>query len=107
MDLNDYLIDSMNYILVSLDNQSNPHAGTSEVTNSAGTLQTPNANASEEANEDKELIVVPIAIKHSAAKVRPMKSSTNSKEEKFLTELQTLQTQEKEAFSTCNARNKP
>ncbi|GJT42411.1 hypothetical protein Tco_0951126 [Tanacetum coccineum] len=58
-------------------------------------------------NEDKELIVVPIAIKHSAAKVRPMKSSTNSKEEKFLTELQTLQTQEKEAFSTCNARNKP
>ncbi|GJT90480.1 ribonuclease H-like domain-containing protein [Tanacetum coccineum] len=35
----DYLIDSMNYIHVSLDNQSNPHAGTSEVTNSAGILQ--------------------------------------------------------------------
>ncbi|GJZ97274.1 ribonuclease H-like domain-containing protein [Tanacetum coccineum] len=34
-----------------------------------GTLQTPNANASEEADEDEELIVVPIAIKHSAAKV--------------------------------------
>ncbi|GJT96532.1 putative ribonuclease H-like domain-containing protein [Tanacetum coccineum] len=71
--------------------------GISEVTNSAGTLQTPNANASEEADEDEELIVVPTAIKHSATKVGPRKSSTNSKEEKFLTELQNLQTQEKEA----------
>ncbi|GJY78307.1 ribonuclease H-like domain-containing protein [Tanacetum coccineum] len=31
----DYLTDSMNYIPVSLENQSNSHAGTSEVTNSA------------------------------------------------------------------------
>ncbi|GJR60424.1 putative ribonuclease H-like domain-containing protein [Tanacetum coccineum] len=46
-----------------------------------GTLQSPIANASEEANEDEELIVVPTAIKHSAAKVRPRKSSPNSKEE--------------------------
>ncbi|GJY45672.1 putative ribonuclease H-like domain-containing protein [Tanacetum coccineum] len=44
-----YLTDSMNYIPVSLENQTNPHAGTSEVTNSAGTLQSSNANASEEA----------------------------------------------------------
>ncbi|GKB90432.1 ribonuclease H-like domain-containing protein, partial [Tanacetum coccineum] len=73
--------------------------GTSEVTNSAGTLQSPNANDSEEADEDEELIVVPTAIKHSAAKIRPRKSSTNSKEENFLIELQNLQTQEKEAFS--------
>ncbi|GKE80938.1 putative ribonuclease H-like domain-containing protein, partial [Tanacetum coccineum] len=64
----DYLTDSMNYIPVSLDNQSNPHAGTSEVTNSVGTLQSPNTNASEEVDEDEELLVVPIAIKHSAAK---------------------------------------
>ncbi|GJX35215.1 ribonuclease H-like domain-containing protein [Tanacetum coccineum] len=63
-----------------------------------GTLQSPNANASEEADEDEELIVVPTTIKHSVAKVRPRKSSTNSKEEKFLTELQNLQTQEKEKF---------
>ncbi|GJR88571.1 ribonuclease H-like domain-containing protein [Tanacetum coccineum] len=63
------------------------------------TLQTPNTNASEEEDEDEELIVVPIAVKHTAAKVGPRKSSTNSKEEKFLTELQNLQTQEKEAFS--------
>ncbi|GJY52686.1 putative ribonuclease H-like domain-containing protein [Tanacetum coccineum] len=83
----DYLTDSMNYIPVSLDNQSNPHAGTSEVTNSAGTLQTPNANASEEADEDEELNVVPTKIKHSAAKVGPRKSSTNSKEEKDLDQL--------------------
>ncbi|GJZ28293.1 ribonuclease H-like domain-containing protein [Tanacetum coccineum] len=103
----DYLTDSMNYIPVSLDNQSNPHAGTLEVTNSAGTLQTPNANASEEADEDEELIVVPTAIKHSAAKVGPRKSSTNSKEEKFLTELQNLQTQEKEAFSTGISEDTP
>ncbi|GJU59895.1 putative ribonuclease H-like domain-containing protein [Tanacetum coccineum] len=37
----DYLTDSMNYIPVSLENQANPHAGASEVTNSAGTSQTP------------------------------------------------------------------
>ncbi|GJT68125.1 ribonuclease H-like domain-containing protein [Tanacetum coccineum] len=77
----DYLTDSMNYIPVSLENQTNPHAGTSEVTNSAGTLQTPNANASEEEDEDEELIVVPTAVKHTAAKVGPRKSSTNSKAE--------------------------
>ncbi|GJV56610.1 putative ribonuclease H-like domain-containing protein [Tanacetum coccineum] len=64
----DYLTDSMNYIPVSLDNQSNLHASTSEVTNSAGTLQSPNANASKEADEDEELIVVPTVIKHSIAK---------------------------------------
>ncbi|GJZ85988.1 putative ribonuclease H-like domain-containing protein [Tanacetum coccineum] len=72
-----------------------------------GTLQSPNANASEEADEDEELIVVPTAIKHSAAKVGPRKSSTNSKEEKFLTELQNLQTQEKEAFSTGISEDTP
>ncbi|GJW53002.1 putative ribonuclease H-like domain-containing protein [Tanacetum coccineum] len=103
----DYLTDSMNYIPVSLENQTNPHAGTSEVTNSAGTLQTPNANASEEEDEAEELIVVPIAVKHTAAKVRPRKSSTNSKEEKFLTKLQNLQTQEKEAFSTGISEDTP
>ncbi|GJS64240.1 ribonuclease H-like domain-containing protein [Tanacetum coccineum] len=40
--------------------------GTSEVTNSAGTLQTPNANASEEEDEAEELIVVPTAVRHTA-----------------------------------------
>ncbi|GKF59246.1 hypothetical protein Tco_0176032, partial [Tanacetum coccineum] len=74
---------------------------------SKGTLQTPNANASEEADEDGELIVVPIAINHSAAKIRPRKSSTNLKEEKFLTELQNLQTQEKEAYSTGISEDTP
>ncbi|GJU27170.1 uncharacterized mitochondrial protein-like protein [Tanacetum coccineum] len=60
----DYLTDSMNYILVSLDHQTNPHASTSEVTNSADTLPTPNANASEEENAAEELIVVPTTVKH-------------------------------------------
>ncbi|GJY84164.1 putative ribonuclease H-like domain-containing protein [Tanacetum coccineum] len=96
----DYLTDSMNYIPVSLENQTNPHAGTSEVTNSAGTLPTPNANASEEEDEAEELIVVPTAVKHTAAKVGPRMSSTNSKAEEFFIELQNLKTQEKEAYST-------
>ncbi|GJT18094.1 putative ribonuclease H-like domain-containing protein [Tanacetum coccineum] len=64
----DYLTDSMNYVPVALDNQANPHAGISEVTNSAGTLQTLNANASEEEDEAAELIVVPTAVKYTAAK---------------------------------------
>ncbi|GJZ54986.1 putative ribonuclease H-like domain-containing protein, partial [Tanacetum coccineum] len=49
------------------------------VTNSVGTLQTPNANVSEEEDEAEELIVMPTTLKHTAAKVRPRKSSTNSK----------------------------
>ncbi|GJV73818.1 putative ribonuclease H-like domain-containing protein, partial [Tanacetum coccineum] len=103
----DYLTDSMNYIPVSLENQTNPHAGTSEVTNSAGTLQTPNANVSEEEDEAEELIVVPTTLKHTAAKVGPRKSSTNSKAEEFLTELQNLKAQEKEAYSTGISEDTP
>ncbi|GKA12821.1 putative ribonuclease H-like domain-containing protein [Tanacetum coccineum] len=45
--------------------------GTSEVTNNASTLQTPNANASEEEDEAEELIVVPTAVRHTALKVGP------------------------------------
>ncbi|GJT96316.1 hypothetical protein Tco_1091834 [Tanacetum coccineum] len=86
----DYLTDSMNYIPVSLDNQTNPYAGTSEMTNNIGTLQTPNTNASEEEDEDEELIVVPTTVRQ----VGPRKSSTNSKVEEFFTELQNLKTQE-------------
>ncbi|GJT05916.1 putative ribonuclease H-like domain-containing protein [Tanacetum coccineum] len=103
----DYLTDSMNYIPVSLENQTNPHAGTSEVTNSAGTLPTPNANASEEEDAAEELIVVPTTVKHTAAKVGPRMSSTNSKAEEFLTELQNLKTQEKEAYSTGISEDTP
>ncbi|GJZ94849.1 putative ribonuclease H-like domain-containing protein [Tanacetum coccineum] len=65
----DYLTDSMYYIPVSLENQTNPHAGTLKVNNSACTLQTPNENDYEK--EDEELIVVPTAVKHTAAKVGP------------------------------------
>ncbi|GJR15736.1 ribonuclease H-like domain-containing protein [Tanacetum coccineum] len=63
-----------------------------------GTLQTPNANASEEEDEAEELIVVPTAVRHTTSKVGPRKSSTNSKAEEFLTELQNLKTQENEAL---------
>ncbi|GJS15693.1 ribonuclease H-like domain-containing protein [Tanacetum coccineum] len=52
------------------ENQTNPHAGTSEVTNSACTLQTPNANASEEEDEAEELIVVPTVAKHTVGNTK-------------------------------------
>ncbi|GJR34157.1 ribonuclease H-like domain-containing protein [Tanacetum coccineum] len=103
----DYLTDSMNYIPVALDNQTYPHAGTSEVTNSAGTLQTPNANAFEEEDKDEELIVVPTAVKHTATKVGPRKSSTNSEVEEFLIELQNLKTQENKAYSIGISEDTP
>ncbi|GJX58096.1 putative ribonuclease H-like domain-containing protein [Tanacetum coccineum] len=99
----DYLTDSMNYIPVSLENQANPHADASEVTNSAGTSQTPNANASEENDEDAELIVVPSAVKNTEEKVETRKSSTHSKKEEILTEPQ----QEKEASSTDTSEDNP
>ncbi|GJV71693.1 putative ribonuclease H-like domain-containing protein [Tanacetum coccineum] len=99
----DYLTDSINYLSVSLENQANPHACTSEVTHSAGTSQTPNANASEEKDEDAELIVVPSAVKNTAKKVETRKSSTNSKKEEILTEPQ----QEKEASSTGTSEDNP
>ncbi|GKF37116.1 hypothetical protein Tco_0113874, partial [Tanacetum coccineum] len=79
----DYLTDSMNYIPVSLENQTNQHAGTSKVTNpnastsevttSAGTLQTPNANAFEEEDEAEDLIIMPTAVRQFG----PRKSSNS------------------------------
>ncbi|GJU45757.1 putative ribonuclease H-like domain-containing protein [Tanacetum coccineum] len=77
--------------------------GTSEVTNSAGTLHTPNANASEEEDRADELIVVPTEVRQ----VGPRKSSINTKAEEFLTELQNLKTQEKEAYSTGISEDTP
>ncbi|GJY17825.1 putative ribonuclease H-like domain-containing protein [Tanacetum coccineum] len=83
--------------------RANPHAGASEVTNSAGTSQTPNSNASEEKDEDVELIVVPSAVKNTEEKVESRTSSTNSKKEEILTEPQ----QEKEASSTDTSEDNP
>ncbi|GJZ87758.1 putative ribonuclease H-like domain-containing protein, partial [Tanacetum coccineum] len=80
----DYLTDFMNYIPVSLENQANPHAGTSEVTNNADILEVTNS----------------AAFKYNAATVGTRKHSTDSKEEACLTELQNLKTQEKEAIPT-------
>ncbi|GJR67339.1 putative ribonuclease H-like domain-containing protein [Tanacetum coccineum] len=74
----DYLSDSMNYIPVSLENQANPHAGASEVTNNAGT---PTSIASEEKDEEVELIVVPSAVRIPEEKDESRTSSTNSKKE--------------------------
>ncbi|GKA50217.1 ribonuclease H-like domain-containing protein, partial [Tanacetum coccineum] len=99
----DYLTDSMNYIPVSLENQTNPHAGASEVTNSAGTSQTPYSNASEEKDKDVELIVVPSTVKNTEEKAESRKSSTNSKKEEILTEPQ----QEKKASSTDTSEDNP
>ncbi|GKF87346.1 hypothetical protein Tco_0258223, partial [Tanacetum coccineum] len=73
---------SMNYIPVSLENQANPHAGTSEVTNNAGT---PTSIASEEKDKEVELIVVPSAVKIPEEKDESRTSFTNSKKEETLT----------------------
>ncbi|GJR49345.1 putative ribonuclease H-like domain-containing protein [Tanacetum coccineum] len=99
----DYLTDSMNYIHVSLENQANLYAGASEVTNSAGTPQTPSSNASKEKDEDVELIVVPSTVRNTEEKAESRKSSTNSKKEEILTELQ----QEKKATSTDTSEDNP
>ncbi|GJS01097.1 hypothetical protein Tco_0317605 [Tanacetum coccineum] len=58
--------------------------------------QTPNSNASEEKDEDMELIVVPSAVKITEEKVESRTSSTNSKKEEILTDPQ----QEKKVSST-------
>ncbi|GJV07554.1 putative ribonuclease H-like domain-containing protein, partial [Tanacetum coccineum] len=88
-------------------NQTDPHAGTSEVTNIASNLQTPNANVSKEEDNAEELIVVPTTLKHTTVKVGPRKSSTSSKAEEYVTEPQNLKTQEKEAYSTCISEDSP
>ncbi|GJT28498.1 hypothetical protein Tco_0908773 [Tanacetum coccineum] len=103
MEPTDYLTNSMNYIPVSLENQANLHAGASEVTNNAGTLQTLYSNASEEKDEDVELIVVPSTVKNTEEKAESRKSSTNSKKEEILTEPQ----QEKKASSTDTSEDNP
>ncbi|GJZ01693.1 putative ribonuclease H-like domain-containing protein, partial [Tanacetum coccineum] len=81
----DYLTDSMNYILVSLENQANPHAGTSAVTNNIGTSKvtnsagTSNTNASEEEDEAEELIILDkIAQKHLGAAFENEATSTSA-----------------------------
>ncbi|GKD41700.1 ribonuclease H-like domain-containing protein, partial [Tanacetum coccineum] len=65
---------------------STEEQGASEVTNSAGTSQTPYSNASEEKDEEVELIVVPSTVKNTEEKAESRKSSTNSKKEEILTE---------------------
>ncbi|GJT79614.1 hypothetical protein Tco_1053956 [Tanacetum coccineum] len=97
------LITNELYNPVSLENQANPHAGGSEVTNSAGTSQTTYSNASEEKDEDVELIVVPSTVKNTEEKAESRKSSTNSKKEEILIEPQ----QEKEASSTGTSEDNP
>ncbi|GJZ20147.1 hypothetical protein Tco_0556737, partial [Tanacetum coccineum] len=79
----DYLTDSMNYIPVSLENQANHDAGASEVTNNAGTST---SIASEEKDEEVELIVVPSAVRIPEEKDVSRTSSTNSKKKDFSTD---------------------
>ncbi|GJZ54833.1 putative ribonuclease H-like domain-containing protein [Tanacetum coccineum] len=62
--------------------------GISEETNSAGTSQTPESIASEEKDEEVELIVVPSAVKISEEKDESRTTSKNSKPEETLTEPQ-------------------
>ncbi|GJR76745.1 putative ribonuclease H-like domain-containing protein [Tanacetum coccineum] len=99
----DYLTDSMNYIPVSLENQANPHAGTSEKTNNAGTSQTPKSNVFEEKDVDVELIVVPLAVTIPEEIVDSRTSSTKSKKEKILKDPQ----QEEKVSSTDTLEDNP
>ncbi|GJS90338.1 putative ribonuclease H-like domain-containing protein [Tanacetum coccineum] len=99
----DYLTDSMNYIPVSLENQANPHAGTSEKTYNAGTSQTLKSNASEEKDEDVELIVVPSAVMIPREIDDSRTSSTKSKKEKILTDPH----QEEKVSSTDTLEDNP
>ncbi|GJY75481.1 putative ribonuclease H-like domain-containing protein [Tanacetum coccineum] len=68
-----------------------------------GTSQNFISDASEEKDEDVELIVVPSAVKHTEEKVESRTSSTNSKQEVILTEPQ----QEKKASSTDTSEDNP
>ncbi|GJS53606.1 putative ribonuclease H-like domain-containing protein [Tanacetum coccineum] len=64
------LIEAVDYASrITLNNYFLAESSTSEVTNSAGTLPTPNANAYEEEDEAEELIGVPTAVKHTASKL--------------------------------------
>ncbi|GJW95055.1 hypothetical protein Tco_0174727 [Tanacetum coccineum] len=79
------------------ENQANPHAGASEVTNSAGTSQTPSFMPLRKKHEDDRAnCIVPSTVRNTEEKAESRKSSTNSKKEEILTELQ----QEKKASST-------
>ncbi|GKG50332.1 hypothetical protein Tco_0521432, partial [Tanacetum coccineum] len=75
----------------------------SEVTNSAGTSQTPKSIASEERDEEVKLIVVPSAVKIPEEKDESKTSSTNSKKEDTLTESQ----KEKKDSSTDSLEDNP
>ncbi|GJT62899.1 putative ribonuclease H-like domain-containing protein [Tanacetum coccineum] len=99
----DYLTDSMNYIPVSLENKANPHAGISMKTNNAGTSQTPKSIASEEKDEEVELIFVPSAVKIPEEKDESRTSSTYLKKEETLTEPQ----KEKKDSSTESLEDNP
>ncbi|GJR37176.1 putative ribonuclease H-like domain-containing protein [Tanacetum coccineum] len=74
----DYLTDSMNYIPVSLENQANQHAGTSKVTNSAGTQQASHASTSKEEDDTEELIIVSTPVQHTSDKEDTLKPSINT-----------------------------
>ncbi|GJU06136.1 putative ribonuclease H-like domain-containing protein [Tanacetum coccineum] len=87
------------YTLSLFGEQANPHAGTirGNFSNNYKLLsQTPNSNASEEKDEEVELIVVPSAVKIPEEKDESRITSTNSKKEETLTEPQ----KEKKDFST-------
>ncbi|GKB19460.1 putative ribonuclease H-like domain-containing protein [Tanacetum coccineum] len=74
----DYLTDSINYIPVSLENQANQHAGTSEDTNIAGTQQASHASTSEEEDDAEELLIVSTLVQHTSDKEDTLKPPVNT-----------------------------
>ncbi|GKE95136.1 putative ribonuclease H-like domain-containing protein [Tanacetum coccineum] len=104
----DYLTDSMNYIPISLENQANPHACVSEVTNSArimkkklnqGNLQQEKKASSTETSEDNPKILAfrreleEIAIKHLGKSETGIFDEASYDEEGVITDFNSLPTE--------------
>nr|GEX96820.1 hypothetical protein [Tanacetum cinerariifolium]GEX99772.1 hypothetical protein [Tanacetum cinerariifolium] len=115
----DYLSNSMNYELVSVENQANKSAGQKEANNSAGTQANDDQGTnSEEINLNEEHFVLPIwsaystTIKSSGDKIekntgfKACEKPVSQVEQVFLKELEKLKRQEKKANDAAGSLRK-
>ncbi|GJR88500.1 putative ribonuclease H-like domain-containing protein [Tanacetum coccineum] len=108
----DYLTDSINYHLVSSENQANLHAGQQEANQNAGTEDTIDALDSEKEDESaQDCFVLPIWPSYSstitpALKTDDKREGPREEEQVFMDELERLKRQEKEANEEAEALRK-
>ncbi|GJR22116.1 putative ribonuclease H-like domain-containing protein [Tanacetum coccineum] len=108
----DYLTDSINYHLVSSENQANLHAGQQEANQNAGTEDTIDALDSEKEDESaQDCFVLPIWPSYSstitpALKIDDKREGPREEEQVFMDELERLKRQEKEANEEVEALRK-